>query len=147
VKVRRFRRLRPVLTVFGLLLAAAPTFAHHGFAVEYDSTKCQEMTGTLTGVDWVNPHIYFYMDMKDADGKTVNWTFEAHSVPLMKRGGTERTDFTDNIGKVFTTRACPARSATKNKATAELLKFPDGKVRVVGQNVEGSGRAGNAAEN
>ena len=113
----RGKRGHVLLTIFGLLLAAVPAFAHHGFAAEYDSTKCTDMTGTLTSVEWVNPHIYFHMDLKDASGNAVPWTFEAHSVPLMKRGGTERSDFTDNIGKVVTVRACPARSATKNKST------------------------------
>ncbi len=131
-----------LLAIFGLFLAAVPAFAHHGFSVEYDSTKCKDMTGTLTGVDWENPHIYFHMDLKDATGNAVPWTFEAHSIPNMKRGGTERNDFTDNVGKVFTVRACPAKSGTTNKATAELLKFPDGRVRIVGQNVEGANKSG-----
>ena len=143
----RCRRSGILMAIWGLLLAAVPAFAHHGFSVEYDANKCTDMTGTLTGVDWENPHIYFHMDLKDANGNVVPWTFEAHSVPLMKRGGTERRDFTDNVGKVFTVRACPARSGTKNRATAEILKFPDGRVRIVGQNVEASKSGGNQNQN
>jgi hypothetical protein len=62
----------------GLLLSAAPLAAHHSFAAEWDSTRCREFTGTLTKIDWQNPHPYFYVDVKDADGK-VHRTYSAYA--------------------------------------------------------------------
>src|ERR1700688_1881754 len=93
--------------VFALLLVRADAYAHHGFAVEFDGSKCTDMTGTLTAIDWQNPHAYFHMDVKDADGTVSSWRFETLSVVAMKRGGIDRQDFLDNIGKTIMTRACP----------------------------------------
>jgi Family of unknown function (DUF6152) len=133
--------------VFALLLGGAPAFAHHGFAVEFDGSKCTDMTGTLTGIDWQNPHAYFHMDVKDADGKMESWRLETLSVVSMKRGGIDRQDFLDNMGKTITARACPAKSGTLYRAAAETLKLPDGRVFVVGQYVEGKRGGGAGAEN
>ena len=64
------RNMLAAAAVAGSVLAAAtPVAAHHSFAAEWDSTKCREFTGTLTKLDWQNPHPYFYVDVKDADGK------------------------------------------------------------------------------
>ena len=59
-----------------LLLAARPVAAHHAFAAEFDVTKPVKVHGTITKVDWVNPHSWIYVDVKDADGKVTNWHFE-----------------------------------------------------------------------
>ena len=132
--------------VLALLFLATQASAHHGFAVEFDGTKCTDMTGTLTGIDWENPHAYFHMDVKDADGKVSSWRLEMLSVVSMKRGGLDRQDFLDNIGKTISTRACPARSGTEFRGAAETLKFSDGRVFIVGQLVEGK-RAGGRSDN
>jgi hypothetical protein len=63
--------------ICGVLVWAAPLFAHHSFAAEWDSRKCRDFTGTLTKLDWQNPHPYFYMDIKDASGKVETWSFQA----------------------------------------------------------------------
>src|SRR5260370_11865594 len=102
--------------VLGLLMAAplfmaAPARAHHTFSVEYDASKCSDMTGTLTKVDWQNPHVYFYVDLKEADNQVSSWSFEAVSVAYLKRSGIQRQDFENNMGKMFTVRACLGKSA------------------------------------
>ena len=63
----------------GVFLLAAPSFAHHSFAAEFDGKNCREFTGTLTKLDWQNPHPYFYMDIKDAGGKVENWSFQTYA--------------------------------------------------------------------
>ena len=73
--------------VTGVLLAAAPLLAHHSFAAEYDAKKPFEMKGVITKVDWMNPHVYFYIDVRDESGKTVNWAFEMGPPGLLERGG------------------------------------------------------------
>lgn len=140
------RKVASVLAVvFALVLVGADAHAHHGFAVEFDGSKCTDMTGTLTAIDWQNPHAYFHMDVKDADGNVASWRFETLSVVAMKRGGIDRQDFLDNMGKTIMTRACPAKSGTQFRAAAETLKLPDGRIFIVGQYVEGKRPGG--AEN
>jgi hypothetical protein len=125
------------MTVFALLGAAVPTFAHHGFNVEFDASKCMDLKGTLTGVEWENPHAYIHMDVKDANGKAVPWSLETITPLGMKRAGTTRQDFLSNMGKPIVVRACPTKAGgTQYRGAAEFLKLSDGLLRVVGQNVE-----------
>jgi hypothetical protein len=120
-----------------LMVGAVPGFAHHGFAVEFDSTRCMDLKGTLTGVDWENPHAYFHMDVKNADGKVESWSLETISPNSMKRSGTTRQDFLNSVGKTVATRACPTKpGGTPYRGTAEILRLVDGQPRIVGQNVE-----------
>jgi hypothetical protein len=132
------RKLPGILTaVFALLGAAAPAFAHHGFNVEFDGSKCMDLKGTLTGIDWENPHAYLQMDVKDADGKTVQWHLEMITPNALKRNGTTRQDFLSNMGKPMNARACPTKAGgTQYRGTTEFLKLSDGLLRVVGQNIE-----------
>ena len=80
-------RVLAILGVLSVLPAAAPLLAHHSFAAEYDAKKPFEMKGTITKVDWMNPHVYFYIDVKDESGKTANWAFEMGPPRLLERGG------------------------------------------------------------
>jgi len=80
-------RALAILGVLSVIPAAAPLLAHHSFAAEYDAKKPFEMKGTITKVDWMNPHVYFYIDVKDESGKTANWAFEMGPPRLLERGG------------------------------------------------------------
>jgi hypothetical protein len=132
------RRLASVLAaVLGLFAAAVPLSAHHSFAAEFDANKCMDLTGTFTSFEWQNPHGYFHLDVKDASGNVTTWTFETVSLSTLKRSGTQRQDFTDNIGKTVTVRACLAKNGVKNRAAAETIKLSDGQVHRIGQDVEG----------
>jgi len=122
--------------VVTLLFLASPSYAHHAFTAEYDGSNCSNVTGTLTKLTWENPHGYFYVDAKDASGSVANWAFETVSIGWLKRVGTTRQDFTDNIGKTVTVRACMAKSGTKYRGAAETIKFEDGRTLQVGTNYE-----------
>ena len=58
------------------LVTVVPVSAHHSFSAEYDSKKVVTLTGTVTKVEWMNPHVYFYVDVVGEDGKVSNWAFE-----------------------------------------------------------------------
>jgi hypothetical protein len=133
----RVRLSGVLVAVFVLLGATGPVFAHHQFGVEFDATKCANMKGTLTAIDWENPHAYFHMDIKDASGAMHSWRFEMITPNALKRNGTTRQDFLDNVGKPISARACPAKAGgTQFRGSAEFLQLADGQIRVVGQNVE-----------
>ena len=117
----------------GLFLLAAPSFAHHSFAAEFDGKNCRDFTGTLTKLDWQSPHAYFYMDIKDASGKVENWSFQTYAPITLRRNGTDRQVFIENIGKEVWVRGCLARNGKERYAAAGTLKFSDGVLRQVGQ--------------
>ena len=125
---------------FGMLAATVAGVAHHSFAAEFDSTKCMDFNGTLTGIEWQNPHGYFHVDVKNASGGVDSWSFQTVSLITLKRSGTSRRDFLDNVGKPVYVRGCLAKNGAKFRAAAETLKLPDGQLRIVGQEVEHSGR-------
>ena len=124
-------RAAAIVGTMGLL--AAPSFAHHSFAAEWDSTKCREFTGVLTKLDWQNPHPYFYVDIKGVDGRVETWSFQAYSPVTLRRNGTDRQVFLDNIGKDVWVKGCLARNGKALAAAAGTLKFSDGVLRQVGQ--------------
>jgi hypothetical protein len=80
------------LSAFALMAAAfvTPAMAHHSFAAEYDSKKPVTMKGIITKVDWMNPHVYFYIDVKDDSGNITNWGFEMGPPAGLQRGGWTR---------------------------------------------------------
>ena len=116
-----------------VLLLAAPSFAHHSFAAEFDGNNCREFTGILTKLDWQSPHAYFYMDIKDASGKVENWSFQTYALITLRRSGTDRQVVLDNIGKEIWVRGCLARNGREHYAAAGTMKMADGVLRQVGQ--------------
>ena len=126
-------RLALAIVTGGVLLASVPASAHHSFAAEFDSANCKDFAGTLTKVDWQNPHAYFYMDVKDASGKAESWSFQTYALITLKRAGLERQVFVDNVGKEVWVRGCIAKNGKKNYAAAGTMKFTDGVLRQVGQ--------------
>src|SRR5215467_8323867 len=76
----------------GLLLASVPAIAHHSFAAEFDAAKPIKLTGSVTKVEWMNPHTYFYIDVKDEKGTVTNWGMEMGSPNgLMRQGWTRNS--------------------------------------------------------
>jgi hypothetical protein len=86
-------RILSVLAVSGaLMISGIPLLAHHSFAAEYDSNKPVSLTGSVTKVEWTNPHVRFYIDVKDNSGATTNWEFELGSPNgLMRKGWTRNS--------------------------------------------------------
>jgi len=82
-------RLAVVLCVASMA-ASGRALAHHSFAAEFDAAKPVKLTGTVTKVEWTNPHIWFFMDVKEADGSVTNWGFEMASPNQLLRLGWKR---------------------------------------------------------
>lgn len=81
-----------VITAAGLLLAAVPAWAHHAFAAEFDANKPVKFRGTVTKMEWINPHAWIHMDVKGSEGKIVNWAIELGPPnSLIKRGWTKKS--------------------------------------------------------
>jgi hypothetical protein len=91
-----------VLLLLATLLAAGPLQAHHSFSSIFDTSKKLVLSGTLTEVDWQNPHIVVLMDAKKEDGTIEMWKFESNPPAWFKRLGVTRTDFARAIGKTVT---------------------------------------------
>ena len=103
----------------GLILAPAPTAAHHSFAAEFDSEKTAEFTGIVTKVEWVNPHVWFYINVKDADtGETANWGAEMGPPHGLQRRGWRRE--TLKIGDEVTVAGSLAKNGT-NRLNARTI--------------------------
>ena len=83
----RTRLTAAAATLAGLLVATVPVLAHHSFAAEYDSNKPIKLTGTVTRIEWTNPHCYFYVDVKTESGKVENWALELGNPNALLRNG------------------------------------------------------------
>src|SRR6266545_5023224 len=110
---------------FSLLLAAAPAWAHHAFAVEFDAKNCSDITGVLTKVDYQNPHAYLYVDAQDAGGQVVEKTFQLSSTSNLKRGGATLPVIRTNVSKEVLVRGCASRNGKNNRYAASFIKLAD----------------------
>ena len=86
-------RVAGLFLAVAVLGAVAPTAGHHSFAAEFDANQPVTMRGTVTKLDWINPHSWIYLDVKDADGRVEQWEIETASPTQLMRRGMRRTDF------------------------------------------------------
>ena len=81
----------------GALMVVAPMAAHHSFAAEYDSKKPVTLKGIVTKVEWMNPHVYFYLDVTDDNGKTTNWALEMGPPRLLENSGWKKSTIKQGV--------------------------------------------------
>jgi len=116
--------LAVIVAGLGLLLCTVPMLAHHSFAAEYDSAKPITLTGTVTKVEWMNPHARFYIDVKDEKGEMNNWELELGSPNGLMRQGWTRNSL--KKGDQVTISGSLAKDGSK-LANARTVKLADGR--------------------
>ena len=119
----------------GLLLATVPVVAHHSFAAEYDSGKPVKMTGTVTQMEWINPHAWIHMDVKKPDGKVESWMIEAGAPNALLRRGFTKASLP--AGTVITVEGYQAKDGA-NRANGRDITYQDGKKLFVGSSGTGA---------
>jgi hypothetical protein len=128
------------LTIAAALLIGVPVQAHHSFSAEFDVDKPVTLRGTLTKMEWVNPHGWIYVDVKRADGKVENWAIETGAPNAMLRRGLRKTDFVLGTEVVITGFLAKNGTRTANGAT---VKLSDGREFFAGSSGTTPGGEGN----
>ena len=125
--------MKPSRPVFVLVLAgvfgvAVPASAHHSVQAQFDLKKPFSVTGVVTKVEWINPHSYLYLDVKDDSGTVKHWAFEMAGPGALRRAGLSRADRGGmKPGDTVTVNGVLAKDGTDSGLIKEL-KFPDGRV-------------------
>jgi hypothetical protein len=119
----------------GMLLAAVPVRAHHAFAAEFDSKKPVKLRGTVTKMEWINPHAWIHIDVKNADGSVTSWMVEGGTPNTLFRRGLTKDSLVE--GTEIVVDGYQAKDGS-NRANGRDITFPDGRKLFLG--------SGNASE-
>ena len=132
------RKLAGLVVAVGLFSCATAAWAHHAFNAEFDSTQPIKLQGTVTKMEWINPHAWIHVDVKGDDGKVTNWMVECGTPNTLLRRGFTRNTVTP--GMEIVVDGYQAKDGT-NKAVGRSLMFADGRKFLLG-NMEPAGRGG-----
>ncbi|HEX4275391.1 MAG TPA: DUF6152 family protein [Bryobacteraceae bacterium] len=129
------KKIAIALAATSILLAAAPLWAHHSFAAEFDPQKPIKLTGTVTEMEWINPHSWIHIDVKGPDGKVVNWMVEGGSPNALLRRGFTKASLP--AGSEIVIEGYQAKDGS-NRANGRDITFADGKRLFLGSTGTGS---------
>ena len=115
--------------VLSFIATAAVALAHHSFAAEYDEKKPLTLVGTVTKIEWTNPHIWFFVDVKDDSGAIVHWQCEGGPPNMLVRQGWKKDAL--KPGDEVTVEGFRAKDGS-NTANAGSVKMPDGRKVLTG---------------
>ncbi len=124
-----------VVIAGGCFVSAAPVWAHHAFAAEFDSTKPIKLHGVVTKMEWINPHAWIHLDVKNPDGTVTSWMVEGGSPNTLLRNGFTKASLP--VGTEIVVDGYQAKDAT-NKMNGRDITFPDGRKLFVGSAGQGS---------
>lgn len=124
------RTLAAALALAVATLAGPRLAAHHSFAAEYDRDKPVTLRGSVTKIEWMNPHVYFYIDVADASGAVAHWSIEGGAPTSLYRAGWRKDML--KVGDVVTVHGFLARDGSK-LANMRTAVFPDGREIFGGQ--------------
>ena len=114
------------LAMIAAAALATPLWAHHSFAAEYDSKQPVKVTGAVTKVEWMNPHVYFYIDVKDEQtGKVTNWAWEMGAPAVIQRNGWTRNSM--KIGDLVIVDGTRAKSGAPHGNARSVTMASTGK--------------------
>jgi hypothetical protein len=112
------------LASLGVVIAAAPVWAHHSFAAQFDDKAPITIKGTLSKMEWLNPHTWIHVDVKEPDGKVVTWAIEGATPNSLLRRGLRQSDFPSGVE--LEVHGYKAKNGTP-VASGEKLTFTDGR--------------------
>jgi hypothetical protein len=122
-----------LVAILGVLLAgASPVLAHHSVAGQFDTTKSLILKGSISKVQWMNPHIYLYLDVKEADGTVSSWALETLPTAMMRKAGLSKEAVMGTPGEVVTVLIVPARDGTKHVGWISKITYADGRYYALG---------------
>jgi Family of unknown function (DUF6152) len=125
-----------LIAAIAVLAAAVPVWAHHAFAAEFDANKPVKFRGTVTKMEWINPHAWIHIDVKGDDGKVTPWMIEAAAPnALLRRGWTKQSLL---AGTEILVEGFQAKDGA-NRANGSIITFADGKKLFVGSSGDGEG--------
>jgi Family of unknown function (DUF6152) len=119
------RNLFGALVVLGLLAVAMPAFAHHSPSAEFNMSKTVEVKGVITKVDWINPHVFIYMDVTDATGKVTPWSLQSLPTRFFHESGLTKQMLLGDGHQEVTATVNLAKDGS-NYGWVMKLTFPDG---------------------
>ena len=131
-----------IATCASVLLFGSTVSAHHSFAAEFDSNKPIQLRGTVVKVEWINPHTWIHIDVKDADGKTERWMVEGGTPNTLLRRGLNRSSLPE--GTEIMVDGYRAKNGS-NRANGRDVTFPDGRKLFMGSSGTGAPRDGRDA--
>jgi hypothetical protein len=115
-----------LLLAFVALCAAPPLRAHHSVAGQFDTTKPITLKGVVSKIEWINPHVYVYLDVKDDEGSVTTWALSTLPTAMMRRAGLTKEALMGKAGEVVTVAAIPARDGTKHLGWISKITYADG---------------------
>ena len=127
-------KISAALIIFTTLLAVAPLWAHHGLSAIFDNSKKLTLTGTLTEVDWQNPHIVVLIDSKKDDGSVEMWKLESNPPAWFKRLGITRADFAKAIGTTIKVEGLRAKDGSPYGYLQKITFSEGNSLELVDQN-------------
>jgi len=132
-----------VFAAGALLLAGVPAWAHHAFSAEFDTDKPIKFKGTVTKMEWINPHAWIHIDVKGEDGKVTEWMIEAAAPnSLLRRGWTKNSL---PVGTEIVVEGFQAKDSA-NRANGSVITFTDGRKLFIGNPAGDPGAAPGAPE-